>query len=225
MDKPTSKRTRRVRRALVGLGIAGAAVIGITVPSQAQTTDPTPSGNNFVLAGVKDAQAGTMLSIDTNVTGAFSYCNNPNGLGAELYLDANNGAGMSVRHATVTPFVVPIHIGLLRVTNPDPANTIDEEMITLGVVKGTSVQFGQTGVAQAEYGGLFFGRSGAGLVNWRQAATVTCTDSLVMPILQPLIDQAGGNGNSVAPIDTTTTTTVAPVDTTTTLAPTTTVAP
>lgn len=201
-------------------------MIGITAPSQAQTTDPAPSGNNFVLAGVKDAQAGTMLSIDTNVSGAFSYCNNPNGLGAELYLDANNGAGMSVRHATVTPFVVPIHIGLLRVTNPDPDNAIDEEMITLGVVKGTSVQFGQTGVAQAEYGGLFFGRSGAGLVNWRQAATVTCTDSLVMPILQPLIDQAGGNGNTVSPIETTTTlappTTVAPV---TTEAPTTTVAP
>jgi len=50
------------------------------------------------------------------------------------------------------------------------------------------VQFGTTGVATAEYAGLFFGSTVAGVVNWRYDETVTCTDSLVMPIIEPLLN-------------------------------------
>ncbi len=154
--------------------------------TQAPTTTVLPS-SNFLLAGVRDLTSGEMVSIDQDVTGSFAHCANPNGLGAEAYLSASSPSGLQVRHATVTPFVVPIHIGLLQVNNPDPGASLNEEMLTLGVVAGDTVQFGTTGLATAEYSGLFFGTTAAGVVNWRYAETITCTDSLVMPIIEPLL--------------------------------------
>lgn len=194
----------------VGTLIAGAAVAAFAAPSQAQ--DAPPSTNNFVLAGVRDISTGAMISIDQQVIGNFAYCSNPNGLGAEAYLEASSASGFAVRHATVTPFVVPIHIGLLRLDNPDPASPINEESLTLGVVKGTPVEFGTTGPADVEYSGLFFSSAAAGILNWRYNGNVTCTDSVVMPIIEPLLQ---------GQLPSTPTTTVAP--TTTEPAPTTTV--
>ncbi len=153
----------------------------------APTTTTVPLTNNFLLAGVRDLTSGEMVSIDQEVTGSFAHCANPNGLGAEAYLEASSPSGLQVRHATVTPFVVPIHIGLLQVNNPDPGASLNEEMLTLGVVAGDTVQFGTTGLATAEYSGLFFGTTAAGVVNWRYAETIACTDSLVMPIIEPLL--------------------------------------
>jgi hypothetical protein len=183
--------------------LAFALVVGLSATSQAQTEPETTTTteaptttvaptttllptNNFLLAGVRDLTTGEMVSIDQDVTGEFAHCANPNGLGAEAYLNAGNPSGLQVRHATVTPFVVPIHIGLLQVNNPDPGASLNEEMLTLGVVAGDTVQFGTTGFATAEYSGLFFGTTAAGVVNWRQSETITCTDSLVMPISHPL---------------------------------------
>ncbi len=191
-----------------------AVIVGVSATSQAQpspdpnatTTAPTTtaaptsapatstpppttpvSTNNFLLAGVRDLTSGDLLTIDQDVEGTFAHCANPNGLGAEAYLDAAGASGLQVRHATVTPFVVPIHIGLLRVNNPDPAAAINEEMLTLGVVAGDTVEFGTTGLATAEYSGLFFGTTAAGVVNWRQSETISCGESLVMPIIEPLL--------------------------------------
>ena len=197
-------RTRRSAggRALVALGAAVAAVTLWTVPSQAQE-DPPPPTTNFSLAGIKDPATATAVAVDKNVTGQFAFCNNVNGLGAELYLNAGDGAGMTVRQATVTPFVVPIHIGVLKVNNPDPDNLMgNEEMVTLGVAKGTPIEFGQSGTASVEYGGVYFGAS-AGLVNWSYTADITCTDSLVMPILEPMLGSSPTTTTTVAPTTTT----------------------
>ena len=197
-------------------GIAAAGLVAWSVPIQAQE-DPAPAApTNFSMAGIADPAAGTLLAIDKQVSGEFQYCSNANGLGAEIYLNAGDGAGMAVEQATVTPFVVPIHIGVVSVNNPDPENLVSgERFFTLGVVKGTPVQFGQTGEASVEYGGVFLGPK-AGLLTWSYSANVDCAESKAMPILGPLI-----NGDT--PVPTTppvTTTTEAP--TTTTEAPTTT---
>lgn|GEM_PF-1579369 len=190
------------RVAAAGL-LASVMVVGVSTVTDAQestttvpettttvpeTTTTLPLTNNFLLAGVRDLTGGDLVSIDEQVSGTFAHCANPNGLGAELFLEATGPSGVQVRHATVTPFVVPIHIGLLRVQDPDPVAPINDEALTLGAVIGDSVQFGTTGVATAEYAGLFFGSTVAGVVNWRYDETVTCTDSLVMPIIEPLLN-------------------------------------
>ncbi len=196
---------RTFGRALAAAGIAAAGLVAWTVPSQAQEEplpDPAPT-TNFSMAGVADASTGTLLAIDKNVSGEFQYCSNVNGLGAEIYLNAGDGAGMAVEQATVTPFVVPIHIGVVSVNNPDPDNPVNgERFFTLGVVKGTPVEFGTSGSASVEYGGVFLGAK-AGLITWNYTADVTCDESKAMPIISPLI---GGD----APAATTTTTSEAP---------------
>jgi len=210
---------RRGRRVVTAIGVTVAAVTVWTVPSQAQTTTTPPAPpKNFSMAGIKDFASMQALAVDKNVTGDFGFCNNVNGLGAELYLNGGDGAGMTVRHATVTPFVVPIHVGLLKVENPDPDNPVSDEMLTIGVAKGTPIQFGQTGDATVEYGGVFFGKA-AGLVSWTYSANITCTDSKVMPIIEPLIN-GGVTTTTAAPA-----TTVAPPTTDTTTTTTTTTIP
>lgn len=210
-----SRTTRtRARRALAAAGAAAAVVALWAVPSSAQVDPPPAPPTNFSMAGIKDLASMQALAVDRQVTGTFAFCNNPNGLGAELYLDGGDATdGMTVRHATVTPFVVPIHVGLLKVYNPDPDNPVDEEMLTLGVAQGTPIEFGQTGNATAEYGGVFFGSS-VGMVSWNYSNSVTCTNSLVMPIIQPLIN-GGGVPTTVAPTTVAPTTTEAPTTTTT----------
>jgi hypothetical protein len=197
----------------VALGVAAAALAVWAVPGQAQeettTTEPAPA-TNFSMAGIKDPSTMTALAVDKEVSGDFQFCNNANGLGAELYLSGGDGAGMTVRHATVTPFVVPLHIGVLDVNNPDPDNEIDsQEFLTIGVAKGTPIEFGQSGTASVEYGGIFLGKM-VGLVNWTYSGDTTCTESKVMPILTPLIQG-----------DSTTTTEVPTTEPPTTEAPTT----
>jgi hypothetical protein len=211
------RRGRTVGRALAAAGIAAAGLVAWSVPTQAQEEPPAPA-TNFSMAGIADPAAGTMLAVDKQISGEFQYCSNANGLGAEIYLNAGDGAGMAVEQATVTPFVVPIHIGVVSVNNPDPDNLITgERFFTLGVVKGTPVQFGESGAASVEYGGVFLGPK-AGLLTWSYSATVDCQESKAMPILSPLIN--GGEAPPTTPPPVVTTTTEAP--TTTTEAPTTT---
>ncbi len=209
------RRGRTVGRALAAAGIAAAGLVAWSVPSQAQE-EPLPPPTNFSMAGIANPAEGTMLAVDKQVSGEFQYCSNPNGLGAEIYLNAGDGAGMAVEQATVTPFVVPIHIGVVSVNNPDPDNLIQgERFFTLGVVKGTPVQFGQSGDASVEYGGVFLGPK-AGLLTWSYSANVDCQESRAMPILSPLL----GGEETLPTAPPVTTTTEAP--TTTTEAPTTT---
>ncbi len=177
---------RRRARALLASVVAAGALVGVSAAAGAQTPDPVPA-TNFSMVGVADAQAGTAISVDANVSGTFGFCNNVNGLGAELYLSGGNGSTLTVRHATVSPFVVPLHLGLLGVTSTDPAGPISEDFVTIGVAQGTPVQFGSTGTASATYGGIFAGKSGAGMVSWNYTTDITCNDSLVMPILEPLL--------------------------------------
>jgi hypothetical protein len=183
------RRGRPVGRALAALGIATAGLIAWSVPSQAQEElPPEEPTTNFSMAGIADVASGTLLAVDKQVWGEFQYCSNPNGLGAELYLNAGDGAGMAVEHATVTPFVVPLHIGVLSVNNPDPENLIQgEQFFTIGVVRGTPVQFGESGEAEVEFGGVFLGPK-AGLLTWSYSDTVDCDESRAMPILAPLIN-------------------------------------
>ena len=177
---------RHLRVAVASL-VAASAVVGLTAAAGAQT-DPAPAPTtNFSMAGVADPASGKTLTIDTNLSGSFAFCNNVNGLGAELYLSGSNGSNVTVRHATVSPFVVPLHIGLLGVTSTDPAAEVSEDFLTIGVAQGTPVQFGSSGTAQAEYGGIFAGKQGAGLVSWNYSADITCGESVVMPILGPLL--------------------------------------
>ncbi len=212
-ERSAVRRTRRSGRALVAAAIGSAVVLGVSTTTQAQestttttapettttvapettttappeTTTTLPLTNNFVLAGVRGPNGNEVVSVDEQVAGTFAHCANPNGLGAELFLEASGPSGVQVRHATVTPFVVPIHIGLLRVQDPDPVAPLNDEALTLGAVIGDSVQFGDTGRATAEYAGLFFGTSAVGVVNWRYDETIACTDSVVMPIIEPLL--------------------------------------
>lgn len=183
----TTHTPRRRARALLASVVALGSVVGLTAAAGAQTADPAAPTTNFSMVGVADAQAGTAISIDASVSGTFGFCNNVNGLGAELYLSGGNGTTLTVRHATVSPFVVPLHLGLLGVTSSDPAAPVNEDFITIGVAQGTPVQFGSTGTANATYGGIFAGKTGAGMVSWNYTADITCADSLVMPILEPLL--------------------------------------
>ncbi len=183
----TTHTPRRRARALLASVVALGSVVGLTAAAGAQTTDPAAPTTNFSLIGAPAGGSGSPVSIDANVTGTFGFCNNVNGLGAELYLSGGNGSTLTVRHATVSPFVVPLHLGVLNVASTDPAAAINEDFITIGVAQGTPVQFGSTGTANATYGGIYAGKTGAGMVSWNYTADITCADSLVMPILEPLL--------------------------------------
>jgi len=186
MTQTTSTPQRRAR-ALLASVVALGSVVGLTAAAGAQTTDPAAPTTNFSLVGAPAGGSGTPVSLDANVTGTFGFCNNVNGLGAELYLSGGNGSTLTVRHATVSPFVVPLHLGVLNVASTDPAAAINEDFITIGVAQGTPVQFGSTGTANATYGGIYAGKTGAGMVSWNYTADITCADSLVMPVLEPLL--------------------------------------
>ncbi len=183
----TTHTPRRRARALLASVVALGSVVGLTAAAGAQTTDPAAPTTNFSLIGAPAGGSGTPVSLDANVTGTFGFCNNVNGLGAELYLSGGNGSTLTVRHATVSPFVVPLHLGVLNVASTDPAAAINEDFITIGVAQGTPVQFGSTGTANATYGGIYAGKTGVGMVSWNYTADITCADSLVMPILEPLL--------------------------------------
>lgn len=186
MTDPTHTPKRRAR-ALFAAVVALGSLVGLTAAAGAQTADPSAPTTNFSLIGAPTGGSGSPVSVDANVSGTFGFCNNVNGLGAELYLSGGNGSTLTVRHATVSPFVVPLHLGVLNVVSTDPAAALNEDFITIGVAQGTPVQFGSTGTANATYGGIFAGKTGAGMVSWNYTADITCADSLVMPILEPLL--------------------------------------
>ena len=183
----TTSPPRRRARALFASVVALGSVLGLTAAAGAQTVDPAAPTSNFSLIGAPTGGSGSPHSLDATVSGTFGFCNNVNGLGAELYLSGGNGSTLTVRHATVSPFVVPLHLGVLNVVSSDPAAAVNEDFITIGVAQGTPVQFGSTGPANATYGGIFAGKTGAGMVSWNYSANITCADSLVMPIIEPLL--------------------------------------
>jgi hypothetical protein len=208
---------RRAWRAVGGAAAVAAVIAGFAPHTSAQEPEP-----NFSLAGV-NPNTGMAVSINGDVAATtFAFCSNANGLGSELYLEGTDVAkGLTVRHATVSPMVVPIHFGVIDVTSTDPEMLIDERYVVLGVVEGIPGAFGGTSPSHAKFGGVAMGPNAALVASWEYAADSTCVQSLVQPILEPYV--TGGNpGTTIAPpsIPGPTTTTEAP--TTTTEAPTTT---
>jgi len=206
-----SSRGKHIRRAILTLAGAAALTAALAGPTAAQTAPaPAPS---FSFAGY--STDGKAVGISTDVTGDLGYCRNANGLGSELYFDGTGTNGLTFRHATVSPMVVPIHIGVIGITNPDPANLIQDNFVTIGVVDGTPADFGTVGPSSAQYGGLAVGPSVIGVVAWKQTADSSCAQSRVMPILNPLV-----SGGGTSPVWGATSTTVPPT-TDTTVPPTT----
>ncbi len=208
---------RRAWRAAAGVAAAALVVAGVAPHTSAQEPEP-----NFSLAGVNPG-TGMAVSINGEVAAStFAFCSNANGLGSELYLEGTDAStGLTVRHATVSPMVVPIHFGVIDVTLPDPEKPIDERYVVLGVVEGVPGAFGGTSPSNAKFGGVAMGPHAALVASWEYTGDSTCVQSLVQPILEPYV--TGGNpGTTIAPpsIPEITTTTAAP--TTTTEAPTTT---
>ncbi|MCO5317333.1 MAG: hypothetical protein M9942_02750 [Microthrixaceae bacterium] len=232
------KRTRKIRKwtapLAAALVAAPLAIAAFATPSGAAPSQEgaIPEDANFTLAGI--SAKGETLTTGAVVNGDFSYCSNANGLGSELYFNASASNGVAVHHASVSPMVIPLHIGLVTIVDPTNEEPIDGDFITLGVVEGTPAPFGATSPSSATYGGLVVSNAGIGIMAFDYANDASdCSQSKVMPILQPLID---GNAPAVtsttaapttAPSTTTTTqptttTTVAPSSTTTTEATTTT---
>ncbi len=226
--KATSEPKGRLRwwRIVAPLLAVPALVAMFATPSGAQTPSSTtiPENANFTLAGM--TTSGKPLTTGAVVSGELAYCNNANGLGSELYFNASDGNGITVQHATVSPMVIPLHIGITTITDPTNEEPISDQFVTLGVVEGTPAAFGTVGPASATYGGLAVAKSGVGVVSFNYTTDSSdCTESHVMPILQPVINGDTPPVTTTAPVTTTTapvTTTTAPVTTTTAPATTTT---
>ena len=132
------------------------------------------------------AQAGRPdLRLRAKVKGDLAELTVAGGEGEEIAVEPD--AGMAVEQATVTPFVLPLHIGVVSVNNPDPENEIKgDRFFTIGVVKGTPIDFGKSGQATVEYGGVFLGPK-VGLINWNYSADVSCDQSRATPIISALM--------------------------------------
>ncbi|MEZ5238524.1 MAG: hypothetical protein R2716_06100 [Microthrixaceae bacterium] len=203
------------------------AVATMAAPTSAAPTQDgqIPADANFTLAGV--SAKGNTLTTGAVVSGDFAYCSNANGLGSELYINASAPNGVAVHHASVSPMVIPLHIGLVTITDPTNEEPIAGDFITLGVVEGTPAPFGTTGPSNATYGGLVVSRAGIGVMSFDYGNEATdCSQSKVMPILQPLINgEAAPTTAAPATTAAPTTTTTAPTTTTTAAPTTTTTAP
>lgn len=197
----------------VPLAVAAMAAPGGAVPSQ---DGAIPDDANFTLAGVN--ASGSTLTTGAVVNGDFAYCSNANGLGSELYFNASAPNGVAVHHASVSPMVIPLHIGVVTIVDPTNEEPINGDFITLGVVEGSPAPFGGTGPSGATYGGLVVSTAAVGVMSFNYDNQATdCSQSKVMPILQPLID--GVNGPTPTTTVAPSTTTTAPASTTTTAAP------
>lgn len=212
--QPTHRWMRRVVAPLLAAPLLLAAFASPTGAAPAQGT-PIPDDANFTLAGISGT--GETLTTGAVVNGDFAYCSNANGLGSELYFNASGANGVSVHHATVSPMVIPLHIGLVTIVDPTNEEPIDGDFITLGVVEGTPAPFGSNAPSDATYGGLVVSRIGVGVMSFNYSTGSTdCSESKVMPILEPFI----GGQDLQAPLNLqATTTTQAPP--TSTVAPTT----
>jgi len=214
-----SSRNRIVRRTAAAFVVAGAAAAAFALPTSAQVTTTTsiPLDANYSFAGVRGT--GMPLTSGAKVDGDFAYCKNANGLGSELYFDAAASNGVHIKLATVSPMVIPLHLGVISITDPGQDDPIQDDFVTLGVVEGTSLPFGEIGSSSGTFGGIAYSPTGGGLLSVEYSSDASdCTESRAMPILQP--DGATTTTTTAAP--TTTTTTEAPTTTTTTEAPTTT---
>ncbi len=161
---------------------AAAIMAAFALPTNAEEPEP-----NFAFSGMNPV-AGTPLAISEVVTAnRFTFCKNANGLGSEAYLEATAPSGLYIEHATVSPMVVPVHLGVIEVDNPDPDSPVSGELITFGVVEGTPVEFGGSGPANAKYGGIAWSDEATGVLSWDYTGDVVCDQSLAMPIIEPLV--------------------------------------
>ena len=190
-----------------------ALLAALAAPSAAQ--DPAPADPNFSFAGF--SSTGEPLTTGADVAGDLAYCTNANGLGSELYFNASGPGGVTVRLATVSPMVIPLHIGIATIVDPTNEAPLADDFVTLGVVEGTPAPFGSVGPSDATYGGLAVARSGLGVMSFSYASQSSdCSASNVMPILEPII---GGTGALQTTTTTAAPTTTAPQATTTTTPP------
>ncbi len=232
----TDARARTNRRsparrwsALASLIAIPALVAALASPTSAAPTQEggIPDDANFTLAGI--SAKGETLTTGAVVNGDFSYCSNANGLGSELYFNASGPNGVSVHHATVSPLVIPLHIGLVTIVDPTNPEPIDGDFITLGVAEGTPAPFGSDEPSDAMYGGLVVSRAGIGVMSFNYSTgSSDCAESKVMPILEPYISGAQQPPQPPTTIETPTTeapTTVPPTTAPPTTAPPTTAPP
>ncbi len=218
-------RKKALRATLTALAVVPLVLVALATPSGAQTdtttTAPTttiPPDANFTLAGF--GRNGSPLTTGAVIDGAFAFCKNANGLGSELYFEGSGTNNIQIKHASVSPMVIPLHLGVISITDSLNTNPIQDDFMTLGVVEGTPAPFGTVGPSNATYGGVAFAPSGAGMVSFEHSdAASDCTQPTAMPILEPMI---GGSTTTTTAAPATTTTTAAPTTTTTTAAPTTT---
>jgi hypothetical protein len=200
---------------------ATAALVALAMPSGAQTEPPTTvdPNANFSFAGVTGN--GGALTASATVFGTFGFCRNANGLGSELYFDATNSdSTVTVKHASVSPMVIPLHLGVISISAPGEI-PIQDDYVTLGVVEGTPLPFGTTGQGSATFGGIAVAASGGGMVSWSyDSSAADCSTARATPIIEDLVGGTATTTTTEAPA--TTTTTEAPATTTTTEATTTT---
>ncbi len=178
------KRRRYMRRGAVALGAIVAMVALTAAPTNAQPGEPEP---NFAFSGMNPSNSKPIAISEVVTASKFQFCENDNGLGSEAYLEATAPSGLYIEHATVSPMVVPVHLGVIEVNNPNPDSAVSGELVTLGVIEGTTVSFGTSGPASAEYGGVAWSDEAAGVISWSYAADASCETSLTKPIIDPVL--------------------------------------
>jgi hypothetical protein len=212
-------RSKSLKAFLAAVLLVPLGIVGFATPSGAQgetTTTTIPPDANFTLAGI--TRSGSPLTTGAVIDGQFAFCKNANGLGSELYFEGSGTNNITIKHASVSPMVIPLHFGVISITDSLNTNPIQDDFVTIGVVEGTPADFGSVGPSNATYGGVAVAPSGGGMVSFsHDDAASDCTESRAMPILEPIWQ---GNTSTAAP--TSTTTTAALTSTTTTAAPTTT---
>ena len=223
MGNRSIHRNRALKVALAALVVIPLTLVAFATPSGAQgetttTTSTIPEDANFTLAGL--TRGGEPLTTGAVIDGDFAFCKNANGLGSELYFEGTGTNNISIKHASVSPMVIPLHFGVISITDSMNTNPIQDDFVTMGVVEGTPAAFNTIGFSSATYGGVAMAPSGGGMVSFsHEDAASNCTESRAMPILEPIWQ---GEATTTTAAPTTTTTTAAPTTTTTTAAPTTT---
>jgi hypothetical protein len=228
-ERRTNQRHKVLRRAvavLVAVPLVIAAFAGSSGAQDPTTTTSTiPPDANFTLSGIMNN--GDPLTSGAVLDGAFAFCKNSNGLGSELYFEGSSihGNGISIKHATVSPMVIPLHFGVVSITDPTNTPAISDDFVTLGVVDGSPAPFGTVGPSNVTYGGIAVAPSGGGMISFTYSdANSDCSDTRATQIVEPILtgDATTTTTTTAAPTTTTTTTAAPTTTTTTTAAPTTT---
>lgn len=182
-DRSSQTNTKKhLRRGAVVLGAIVALVGATALPTNAQEPEP-----NFAFSGVNPSNQKPIAISEVVTASKFQFCENANGLGSEAYLEATAPSGLYIQHATVSPMVVPVHLGVIEVNNPNPDSAVSGELVTLGVVEGTTVDFGNNGPASADYGGVAWSDEATGVISWSYAGDANCETSLAKPIIDPML--------------------------------------